>query len=237
MLYFKQNFDYPPQGDMIENQTVDSISVLNKLLKHNYFFANGKNFPITHLYETSANSRWPYENLWGIYLTKPHFAWMALWMAVTSRASLKKRHVKYFSPARVLGDHIGGISIFNPDALELKDILCEKAYLYFFDPLFLQNLPCINLSEVKSAAEKIAELTKNSFDQRTFAKREKNYTAYVNSSNENLVVDIDDWQVAVINVEKLVPVIEIMLTGKIIGELGNKIEWLKKEVEENYIVK
>ncbi|MBI2637652.1 MAG: hypothetical protein HYW88_02010, partial [Candidatus Sungbacteria bacterium] len=80
----------------MEKRTLDSVVALNELLHHNNYFANGKNFPVTHLYETSANSRWPYENIWGIYLTKPHYAWMALWMSITSRTRLKKRQVKYF---------------------------------------------------------------------------------------------------------------------------------------------
>ena len=219
----------------MEKRVLDSIDSLNTLLKTNTFPANGKNFQVDRLYATSAVSRWLYENIWGIYLAKPQFAWMALWMAVTSRARLKKRQIKYFFPDTANGDYIGRVEIFNPDNLELKDIVCEKAYLYLFEPKNFQNLRKIDVSLEKNGNKKAKILLGYGFKQKTVFKRGKNYNAYVYSANEKILVDIDDWQVAIVNIEEIEPSIEFTLSSNLIKELAGRIQWLKEEVGENYI--
>ena len=220
----------------MEKRVLDSIDSCNTLLKTNGFWANGKNFQVDILYATSASSRWPYENIWGIYLAKPHFAWMALWMAVTSRTRLKKRQIRYFFPDMANGDYIGQVGIFNPELLELKDIVCEKAYLYLFDQKYFPNLRKIDISGKEDENKKAEALIKYGFEQKTVFRRGKNYNnAYVFSTSDPVIVDIDDWQIALVNIEEITPNIEITITNKLITELSGRIQWLNEEVGENYI--
>ena len=77
---------------------INSIEDLQELLKNNCYWANGKSFPVNHLHATGAQSRWEYENVYGIYLTQPHFAWMAMWMGSTNRETVQKRNLTYIIP-------------------------------------------------------------------------------------------------------------------------------------------
>lgn len=62
----------------MESVQPKTIEDLSKILERNNLYANGKNIPIEFLYETVARSRWDRENIWGIYLTQPSYAWMGL---------------------------------------------------------------------------------------------------------------------------------------------------------------
>lgn len=220
----------------MEKLILDSVESCNKFLKTNRYLTNGKNFRVNHLYATAANSRWCYENLWGIYLAKPQFAWMALWIAITSRSQLKKRQVRYFSPKIIRQDFIGRISIFNPQNIGLIDILCKKAYIYLFDPDEFDNFFRLDISNIRASDEKERVLIRNGFQQKVIKRRGRNYNTWMHSLKTPLIVDIDGWQIAVVNVEKIMPRIEVTITKRLIQELAIRIRWLKKEVGENYIV-
>lgn len=217
----------------METRRVGSLLACNAELETNVLFANGKNFQTGHLYETAAKSRWPYENIWGIYLAKPRFAWMALWMAVTSREKIKKRQLKYFSPDFSAGDFLGRMGVFNPEGLPLEDTLSQEAYLYFFD-LDFADFEGLDIRTKASAEEKKSALLDAGFEKRIVQKRGKDYSAYV--SENKLIVDIDEWQVAVVGAKKLVPKIEIIIERGAILELAKRICSLDEEVGENYIV-
>lgn len=130
----------------METKKVKDIAELNSILEGIEYWANGKNFKVDHLHDTKASSRWELENIFGIYLTKPEYAWMALWMAVTSRKNLKKRHLRYFVPKTSQGDFIGKIEIFS-EGDNVADFFCEKAYLYLFDKKKYEDIPTKNYSQ------------------------------------------------------------------------------------------
>ncbi|MBI2637479.1 MAG: hypothetical protein HYW88_01135 [Candidatus Sungbacteria bacterium] len=114
--------------------------------------------------------------------------------------------------------------------------MCEKAYLYLFDPEPIQGLSQINLSEIKDGNGKIIALVKSGFAQMNIKRRGKLYNAFAVESSDKKVVDIDEWQIALVNIPELVPSIEVTITKRLIEELGNKIEWLEEEVGEHYII-
>lgn len=212
-----------------------SIKSCNSFLKTNNYLANGKNFRLDFLYATSANSRWPYENIWGIYLTKSQFTWMALWMAVTSRSRLQKRQIRYFFPDTMNGDYIGRIAIYNPRDLSRHDVIQEKAYVYLFNPLAFQSLTRLDVSGEIKFAKKTA-LINNGFEQKIVKRRGKTYHTFISSLTHPLFVDIDEWQVAIVGIEEIVPDIEIILEKEFIQELAARILWHEEEIGENYIV-
>jgi len=214
---------------------IDSFESCQRLLEMNRCFANGKNIQVDLLYATSANSRWPYENIWGVYLAKPQFAWMALWMAVTSRSRLQKRQVRYFIPKTAEGDYIGKIAIYNPQNLSRQEVVQEKAYLYLFDPVSFQGLPRLDISDQPKSAKKTA-LIRSGFEQKIVKRREKTYSALVNSSGSSLLVDIDEWQVAIVGPEEVVPSIEVVLDRELTRQLVKRIQWSDEEIGEDYIV-
>ncbi|MBI5732883.1 hypothetical protein HY967_02920 [Candidatus Jorgensenbacteria bacterium] len=220
----------------MKTQYIDSLESLNEVLKRNLCFANGKNFKIEHLYATSANSRWPHENLWGIYLAKPWYTWMAVWMAITSRSLLKKRQIQYVSPKIAEGDHIGHITLYNPENLSIKEMLCNEAYLYLFE-IDWENIEILNISHAITAEIKQRVLLKNGFEEKTIFKRKKEYHALVALTKEKLVVNVDEWQIALINIETIVPTTEVILGKEVIEALASRITWSKEEIGENYIVK
>lgn len=225
------------QEDFVEKIFVDSIKECNALLKDNSFWANGKNFHVEHLYPTAASSRWPSENLWGIYLAKPRFAWMALWMAITDRKKIKKRQIKYFPP-KIFGDDCAGkIAVFNPENIGLNDILCRNARLYLFNPAPFNELPKIYLSKTDDEDTKMDTLTGCGFVYRMVVCRGKIYQAYIKEGKEKMIVDVDRWQIALLNAGDLMPDKEVILGENLIKELGKRIRWLKAPVDRNYLKK
>lgn len=221
----------------MKKEKIDSLVDCNEFLKENHCFANGKNVRVEYLYATAAKSRWCYENLWGIYLAKPEFSWMALWMAITSRPRLKKRQTQYVSPNTSEGDWVGHIRIFNPLNLRFADILCEEAYLYLFDYDDILSLPRIDISEARGNAESEKILISQGLRKAIICRRGKEYEAWISESRIPLLVSIDEWQAALINIEKLYPQKEIIVSKKAIEELSARIHWLPAEVGENYLVK
>ncbi|TAL49830.1 hypothetical protein EPN81_04515 [Patescibacteria group bacterium] len=120
-----------PHGGAMKRKVISREQDLQDLLARNQAYANGKNSPVAHLYATVATSRFDIENIFGIYLTRPAYAWMALWMAVTNREVLRKRHLTYYAPRD--GDSIGSIAVGGTD-VSLGDLLCDQAFLYLFEP-------------------------------------------------------------------------------------------------------
>ena len=219
----------------MKKRILDSLESCNTLLQENSYLANGKNFRVNHLYATSAKSRWPHENIWAIYLAKPQFAWMALWMAMTSRNQLKKRQIRYIRPEAAAGDYIGRIEIFNPQNINPTDLLCQEAYLYLFDPEILRGFARLDISNIGGGTNKQESLLNSGFKCRAIRQRGKHYDAFVYSQSDNLIVDIDEWQAAIVSVEKIVPNIEVILTRTLIEQLATRIQWLEEEVGEDYI--
>jgi hypothetical protein len=219
-----------------EKIVLNSIEECNGLLKKNSMFANGKNIRVTSLYETSAKSRWDYENLWGIYLAKPEFAWMALWIAITSRTSLRKRQIKYIPPQTEKGDYIGKISIYNPENIELEKIFSREAYIYLFNNKQFLNFSLFDISDANKE-EKGPEIFRNGFVRDTVIRRGREYKTIVKHQAVPTLVDIDEWQVAVIGIPEIVPDIEVVITAELIKELESRITWSPAEVGEEYIEK
>lgn len=209
---------------------IRTIDGLQRLLSEKRYCANGKNYPVNHLYDTAAESRWPRENLWGIYLTNPEHAWMALWMAVTSRSGLKKRHLRYLRPTA--GDSIGRIEIYNPARAALEDLLLSRAYLYLFDPSRFAGIGALDLS---AAADSSATLEKSGFTLQTITKGAKVRRGYVHASPERKVVLIDAWQVALVNFGMLVPDLEVVLHREVIEDLRARIGFADTEISRDYL--
>jgi hypothetical protein len=221
----------------MERIRLDSVKECNALLANNTFAANGKNFPVDHLYATSANSRWPYENLWGIYLAKSDFAWMALWMAVTLRAKMKKRQIAYFCPDKSKRDYIGSIKVFNPERLSAGDILCKTAYLYLFNPGRFRDFLQISVADQKNGNAKMEILAIHDFAWQDIMKRGKNYHTCLDAFGRKSLIDLDEWQMALVGVETIVPDIEIVIGESLIEELAVRVGWSDEEVGNDYLIK
>lgn len=219
----------------MERVSVNTLPSLNLLLADNRFLANGKNFPIDRLYATSASSRWSYENLWGIYLAKPEFAWMAVWMAATSRSRIQKRQIRYVCPSTEQGDHVGRIEVYSPLPFAPRYFLLDRAYLYLLDPADLSDLSYLTIAE-KEGPAKIAALERQGFRWESVRRRGKQYRALVAASIGPAVIDIDRWQVAIVRKATIVPAIEVSIGSAVISELAVRISRSSQEVGENYIV-
>ncbi len=210
----------------MESIKVSTTSELNKFFNNNRFYVNGKNIKVDHLHETTANSRWEYENLWGIYLTNTDHAWMGLWMAATSRGKVRKRQIRYISPKE--DDFIGRIEIYNPDHLKLEDALCDEAYLYLFDLSKYEGIETLDLA-------RNFNLLKDSFRKDEIEKRGVIQNYFLPNFEHRAVVIVDDWQIALINFKKIVPDIELILTKDLIKELSQKVTFTDIEIGQNYI--
>lgn len=220
---------------MIDRKTLDCIESCNQLLKANTFFANGKNFRVGHLYNSCAASRLPHENLFGVYLAKPQFAWMALWLAVTSRAHLRKRQVNYFRPHYDCGDWVGRAGIFNPRKLPVAAVLCQQAYLYLFDPSNFRHFPRLDLSGIISAKDKEASLAHNGFRKDTMVRDDESYATFIPLFTEGMIVDIDEWQVALISAPQVIPDAEFVISTNTIRQLSERVIWQETDWCGHYI--
>ncbi|MFO0719019.1 MAG: HAD family phosphatase [Candidatus Paceibacterota bacterium] len=209
--------------EILKPQTLED---LNKILCGNRLYANGKNKKVDHFYETVANSKWSLENLWGIYLAKPEYVWMALWMAVTSREKLKKRQIRYILPKE--GDCIGSVEIYNPDKLNLDDIFSKEAYLYLFELDKYQDVEIVDLY-------KDPNLIDDFFSVEKVEKRGVVQDCFVPKFKNKAVIVFDSWQVALTNFEKIIPDKEIVLTDNLIKELSNRVTFVDTEIGKNYI--
>lgn len=221
-------------GMVTEQLVLNSLESCNDFLRDNIMFSNGKNFRLKFLYATSAKSRWDYENLWGIYLAKPGFSWMALWIAVTSRTAIKKRQIKYLAPKIGEGDHVGSVAIYNPENIGLDKIFLDEAYLYLFDPDNFLAFPRLDILSINKA-EKGSEILQNGFQRVTIDRRGKKYSTIARQQESPLFVDIDEWQVAVVGVPEMVPSTEVIITGELIKEMASRIIWSAEEIGEEYI--
>lgn len=221
---------------MIE-QSVRTESELNDFLGNNKYWANGKNFRVDHLHATGAISRWEYENIYGIYLTHPEYAWMAVWMAIVDRNKFRKRNITYFKPSGS-GDLIGSISIFLENGKTLPDpIYSDKgAFIYFEDPAKHDALDLIDISNVDKTS-KLLELSKYGFVQKTINRRGSIQQNYFLPSGHQALVNIDDWQIALVGVNRLVPCLELQIPKPLLNEIISKrVSQAPQLSSEDYIM-
>jgi len=160
---------------------------------------------------------------------------MALWLAITSRAHLRKRQVNYIRPDLTGGDCVGRAAIFNPQELPVEAVFCQKAYLYLFDPGTIMELPRLDISGIESSEDKEAALVRNGFRKEAVLCSGERYATFTPSFTEGLLVDIDEWQVAVINVKEMIPDAEIVLQDSTIQQLGDRVTWLDTDIGVKYI--
>ncbi len=195
-----------------------SVSELNELLRNNLYWANGKNIKLDHLHATGAKSRWEYENIWGIYLTNPESAWMGLWMSVTDRTKIPKRNISYVCPQNDLDDFIGQVRIFIPEGDDIRTAFCEsESYLYLVDPHHYDHYPTIDLMEIP-LERKVDSLVEQGFYQKEVERKGEKQTNLFYSGGST-IVKVDSWQIALVNIPRMIPDIEVSISSEIIWEL------------------
>lgn len=214
---------------------LDSLGDLNVLLANNCIPANGKNMAVDQLYPTAASSRWPHENIWGVYLAKPTHAWMAVWMAVTSRQCLRKRQLGYIRPEPKRGDHVGRVVVYNPQHEMIPDLLAGEPHLYLFDPEPLSHLPRAQLvwpdPQLRGSTLQLL-----GFRWQEIHRRGRTYRALVHPHIRPMVVDLDEWQIAVAGEMVLIPTVDIVLSPKLVLELSQRIISSDREIGADYIL-
>ncbi|OGZ65760.1 MAG: hypothetical protein A2822_04435 [Candidatus Staskawiczbacteria bacterium RIFCSPHIGHO2_01_FULL_41_41] len=215
-------------------QGINSIEGLNGFLKNNRYWANGKSFPVDHLHATGAQSRWEYENVYGIYLTQPHFAWMAMWMGSTDRERVQKRNLTYVRPEN--GDWIGAIRIYSLDS-GVKELYSKNGcFLYLFDPENYKEAQTIDLQKL-SAQEKISYLLNNNFSRKEITRKGKSQSNIVSESLERTIIEIDSWQMTLVNVDVIRPDIEVHVESEVLKNLyGQRVLPANEISTENYII-
>lgn len=206
---------------------------LNALLAKRRYCANGKNLPVGHLYETVAASRWPHENLLGIYLTNPDHAWMAVWMAITRRDRLRKRQLRYLRPAVDAGDSLGRIEIYDPARAVVSDVFCDRAFLYLFDQ---DRFAGASVVDISGENDKVAALERRGFRRQIVERRGWAREGYVPDSAARQVVIVDAWQIAVVNAETMAPDVQVTLAGDLIRQLSPRVTFCSDEIGEAYLV-
>lgn len=206
-----------------------SVDELNILLAKNRLLANGKPFRVDHLYQTRAQSRWSHENLQGIYLTNPDYAWMAAWLAMVSRR-VPKRSITYHQPDRVT-DFIGRVSVYHP-GLGQDKVLAETGYLYLFDLIDTEEV--IDVRQIAPDA-KIFHLLAAGFKPRNQSRNGVESVYYLPPDNKKTMVLIDQWQVAVMNTGDIYPTSEIVLDRSLIGQLSDRVGQARGLSDQEYI--
>lgn len=213
---------------------INSLSELDRELGYRKMWGNGKNLRVDHLHTTCAESPRDYENVAGIYLTRPEYSWMAAWMAVTSRANLQKRNLRYCPPAAGSGDNLGRIQIYSLEE-DIEQFFCPKAYLYLFDPLRLKTDNLIDCSGL-SALYKTDFLQGNEFVPGIFKRRGKMLPTLRLTTGEKATVIIDEWQLVLVNFDRIVPDVELIIGSEAIVEMKQRVERIDKPVGEAYLL-
>lgn len=211
--------------------SIETCAELNDNLLGNTFWANGKNFSVDHLHATISESRWEYENIHGIYLTNENYAWMALWMAVSNRGALRKRHISYIKSSQS-SDAVGSIELFTE--LQPEEALCNEAYLYLVDPEGFDDADIVDIREVPKA-NKVERLLDQGFERRLVERKGILKQGVVDLSEKERIVLVDEWQVALTNITEIVPDTELAIRRTAIAELAGRVSLTNSEVGEDYI--
>ncbi len=200
-------------------------------------FANGKNAAVSWLYATAAQSRFPEENVFGIYLSRPGFAWMALWMAVTDRSKLRKRHLGYVRPRG--SDHVGRVTIggANQSIEHPRGLLVSDARLYLFRRIQLPE-PSHEIPDHLDSAARAEWLTDRGFAWQDIERRGQMRRALVAPTTmPPSVIAIDAWQTAVIGVPTLVPFLEATIADSLLDQLATRIDFSPNAPGRDYLKK
>ncbi len=216
----------------MKSASVTSIESLNGKLAYGKKWANGKNFPVDHLHATIAESRWDPENIFGIYLTNESYAWMALWMAISNRSTLRKRQIGYQRPDQN-DDHIGSVEIFTEMAA--TEVVGEKGYVYLFDPIVCSaGRQIVDITELPKD-QKTASLINNGFEWQQIERRGREVSGLIDLTLEPRVVLIDAWQLALTNTVSIIPDEELIIEKPVIEQLVGRIALTRIEIGEDYI--
>lgn len=211
--------------------SIETAAELNGALIDNKYWANGKNFSVDHLHSTISKSRWEYENIHGIYLTNENYAWMGLWMAVSNRNALRKRHISYIKPD-LPTDALGSIELFTD--LEPQAALCEEAYLYLVDPIELHDAEVVDIRAV-AKPNKVESLLGHGFERQEVMRKGGLQAGVVDVTEKKRVVLVDEWQVALTNTPDIIPDTELAIRRSAIAELVGRVSVTSLEVGEDYI--
>lgn len=212
-----------------------SLTELNRELGRNTMWANGKNIRVDHLHTTCAESPRDFENIAGVYVTRSEYAWMGAWMAVTSRANLQKRHLRYCPPQAGSGDNLGKVQIYAPDE-QIDSLFCSEAYLYLFDQQRLWTDNKIDCSSL-SAEHKTDFLQGRGFARGFFERKGKQQPTFTLPTGEQAVVTIDEWQVALVNFGRIIPDVELIIKAEAIAEMKARVELVAEPIGDGYLVK
>jgi hypothetical protein len=211
--------------------SINTAAELNDALKNTTGWANGKNFPVDHLHATVAESRWEYENIHGIYLTNEQHAWMGLWMALSNRNVLRKRHISYIKPTSP-EDALGNIELFT--VLPPEDILCDSAYVYLINPPRLCDREIVDIRNVPKQ-NKVETLLKAGFERQQITRRGRQQPGVVDTTGTERLVLVDEWQIALTNIPDIIPDTELAIRRAAIAELVGRVSVINSEVGEDYI--
>jgi hypothetical protein len=219
----------------METIEVTSQAGLQEFLNQNRAYVNGKNGRVTHLHATVAESRFEIENIQGIYLARPEFAWMAVWMAVTDRTKLRKRHLCYQMPNGA--DRVGRLMIGGlKEQTEPRDLLCSQAFLYLFEPALLPTR-VLDIAR-ESEQDRLTSLVARGYSWQEIERHGRMRRALVPPVNEPpTILELDVWQVAVVQMPQLVPSIEVVLSGDVVKDLASLITFQDKIPGNNYLEK
>jgi hypothetical protein len=204
----------------MESIRVEDLDFLEDILEQGYW-ANGKNIQVDHLHQTGANSRFPKENIYGIYLADEQHAWMAFWMAVTDRELVRKRSLRYIAS--------GGVGHLEVDS-DAPGILRSQAYLYLFDPP--QELARIDIRGIPNPDEAMRE---SGFEMREVIRHGVGQQNYFSPSPS--IVHVDNWQLAITGIPEIYPDAELVLTRSLIEQVRDRVQRTADEIGENYLMR
>ena len=210
---------------------------LNRWLAATTCYANGKNIPVDHLYPTVAQSRFDYENVLGVYLTKPRFSWMALWMALLNRKALRKRQIEYYPPDLATGDAIGSIGVHLPDPTAVIDeqLFVERAYVHLFSLIRLDIDHLVDLVGVPTH-QKVAVLQERGFHWGTHRRRGYEHRALLAPLPQPILIDVDEWQVVLCQLPRVLVDVQLVIEPALVKALAARVKRISHAPSEAYIV-
>ncbi len=216
----------------MKNLTITSESELQELLRMNSAYANGKNVRVSHLYATAAQSRFAFENIFGIYLTRPMAAWMAVWIAITDREKLRKRHLRYHAPRGT--DAIGSIAIGGSGFDDAKMCFRSEAFLYLFERTSLPS----NRKDLSKRGEEglMEDLFSRGYAWKAIERRGCTRRAFLPPEQEPpSLLELDEWQAVAVGVPTLVPNTEVLLTGALLDALTQRVTFEENIPGRDYL--
>ncbi|MHB8830744.1 MAG: hypothetical protein ACYC44_01350 [Patescibacteria group bacterium] len=203
---------------------IASIHDLKHLLPANDYLVSGQNYQSDDLRPVDVTSP-DHMSLHGIYLTRPENIGHAVWSAAIDRRTLARPDLEYHSP-QAKDDLVGCADVYSTVAEE-AELLLERAFLYFLDPI--PDLSIVDIAQW-SPIGKYKALRSLGFELSEIEHNGRLVKVFALNRALSLLIRVNEWQLVAINLP-MVPVIVAELLPSFMAELRERINILSSQPE------